>query len=107
MNARSFRSFRSFIKGLGTAAALCCLAPGCGPGLVPPSPAKVANGGFAGAFGSADASTNRDNPGGPTTGGANGSGLLPTAGGAGRAGQGAAPPPTEADAGSEDAGAEP
>jgi hypothetical protein len=104
MNARSFRSF---IKCLGTAAALGCLAPSCGPGLVPPSRASVTNGGFAGAVGSAGTSTNSDNPGGPITGGAGGSGSLPTTGGAGRAGQGAAPPPIDADAGSEDAGTEP
>jgi hypothetical protein len=104
MNARSFRSF---IKCLGTAAALCCLAPSCGPGLVPPSAAHVANGGFAGAVGSSGPPTISDNPSGPITGGAGGSRSLPTAGGAGRAGQGAAPPPTDADAGSEDAGAEP
>jgi hypothetical protein len=97
---------RSLIKCLGAAAALYW--PGCGPGLVPPSAdsAKVPAGGFAGTSGT---TSTTDNPGNTKTGGAGGSGSLPTAGGAGRAGQGGAPPPppNDADAGSEDAGAEP
>lgn len=97
---------RSLIMYLGAAAALYW--PGCGPGLVPPSAANVANGGFAGARGGADSST-VDNPGaGTKTAGAGGSGTLPTtSGSAGGAGQAAQQPNKDVDAGSEDAGVEP
>jgi hypothetical protein len=98
---------RSLIKSLAAATALCCLAAGCGPGLVPPRANSSSHGGFAGS--SADAS-GTDNPSGPKSGGAGGSGSLPTtAGNAGRAGGGGTPPPplNEADAGSEDAGVDP
>jgi hypothetical protein len=101
-----------FIKAFGASAAvcgvLCCLAPGCGPGLVPPSAnlARTPNSGSAGAPSGAG-TLGSDNPSQVTgpKGGGGGSGSLPNP--SGRAGTTAPPPGNDADAGGEDAGVGP